>query len=86
LTGVLPWLVPWWVPRLVPWARCVGTRDFFPFLPALVGPVQIYFRATFSLDLSTSPQQAGQAVVPRHLSLNNYILLELSLPQALHAS
>jgi hypothetical protein len=58
---------------------------FFPFLPALVGPVQMFLGHFFTGFVHIA-QQAGQAVVPRHLSLNNYLWVELSLPQALHAS
>jgi hypothetical protein len=50
MKGVLPWLVRC--------ARRAGTRDFFPALVALVGPIA---------------QQAGQAVVPCRLSLNKWL-------------
>jgi hypothetical protein len=60
-------------PWLVRWARGAGTRDFCPALAALVGPVQNIFVSPylhfFTLFVPIA-QQAGQAVVPRRLSLN----------------
>ncbi len=49
-----------------------GTRDFGPALAALVGPVQNIFFLTEHYFTSFVPiiQHAGQAVVPRRLSLN----------------
>jgi hypothetical protein len=49
-----------------------GTRDFCPALAALIGPVKKIFLATTLYFTSFVPiaQQAGQAVVPRRLSLN----------------
>jgi hypothetical protein len=49
-----------------------GTRDFFSALAALVGPVQnIFFlrRTLFTLLFVPIAQLAGQAVVPRRLSI-----------------
>ncbi len=60
-------------PPLVPWACRVSTRDFCPSLAALVGSVQnIIFIPHHTLFHFIVPnaQQAGQAVVPRRLSLN----------------
>jgi hypothetical protein len=61
-------------------ASRAGTRDFRPALAALVGPVQDIIFLTVHYFTSSVPiaQQAGQAVVHRHLSLN--MCLWLSLP------
>ncbi len=66
MIGVLPWLVPW--------ARRVVSRDFYPALAALVSPASPkhfflltkYF-FTFCIPIT---QQPGQGVVPVRLSLN----------------
>jgi hypothetical protein len=57
------------LPRMAGWL--VGTRDFGPVLAALLGPVQKIFFLTVHFFASFVPiaQQAGQAVVPVHLSL-----------------
>jgi hypothetical protein len=57
---------------LVRWARSAGTRDFCPALAALVGQVQNNFFLTVHYFTSFVPiaLQAGQAVVPRRLSIN----------------
>ncbi len=62
--GVLSWMVRW--------AQCSGTKDFCPALAALVSPVQNIFSLPSHYSLSFVPiaQQAGQAVMTRHLSLN----------------
>ncbi len=64
MKGVLPWLVRR--------ARRAGTRDFCPAFIAVVGPVQNNFFRTVHYFNSFVPitQQAGQAVVLGHLSLN----------------
>jgi hypothetical protein len=49
------------------------TRDFYPALAALVGPVQNIFSppdTTHFTSFVPIAQQAGQAVVPHRLSLN----------------
>jgi hypothetical protein len=48
-----------WVVR---WAIQAGTRDFYPAMPALVGPVQNIFSTpyTISIDLSSSPSTLGR--------------------------
>jgi hypothetical protein len=63
MKGVLPWLVLW--------ARCAGPRDFSSALAALVGPVQniIFLTVHYFTLFVPIAQQAGQAVVPRRLSL-----------------
>jgi hypothetical protein len=48
MNGLLPWLVRW--------ARCASTRDFFPDLDALVGPVH-RTPYTISVHLSPSPSK-----------------------------
>jgi hypothetical protein len=75
MKGVLPWLVRW--------ACCAGTRNFCPALAALVGPVQNIFSSPYaiSINLSSSPQQAGQAVVLGRLSLSNVSLAVTLLAQ-----
>ncbi len=64
MKGVFPWLVLW--------ACRAGTRDFYPVLVALVGQVQKYFFITIHYFTSfvLIAQQAGQAVVLGHQSLN----------------
>jgi hypothetical protein len=42
MEGVLPWLVRW--------ALRAGTRDLFPALPALVGPVQNIFSSPYIIS------------------------------------
>jgi hypothetical protein len=76
MKGVLPWLVRW--------ARCAGTRDFCPALDALAGLVHFFkifpllytLFVLFPLFVSIS-QEAWQAVVPRHLSFNMCLWLQL---------
>jgi hypothetical protein len=63
------------LPYMVRCARRAGTRDFCPALAALVGSVQYIFFPHSTLQYFTSfviTQQAGQAVVPRRLSLNTH--------------
>ncbi len=57
---------------MVRWPRRASTRDFWPALAALFGPVQIFFSSLDTVFTSFVPiaQQAGQAVVPCRLSLN----------------
>jgi hypothetical protein len=65
MKGVLPWLVRW--------ARRDRTRDFYPALAALVGPIQHIFVLTvhyFFNSFVPIAQQAWQAVVQGHLSLS----------------
>ncbi len=71
MKGVLPWLVSR--------APCAITRDVCHSLAAQVGPVQNIFSSQYAISnyLTPSNQQAGQAVVPRHLSL--YMRLWLTL-------
>jgi hypothetical protein len=59
-------------PWLIGWDLRVGTRDFCLALAALVNVVQNIFFLTVHYFTSVVPiaQQAGQAVVLRHLSLN----------------
>jgi hypothetical protein len=59
----------WVLSLLVLWAP---PEDFCPALAALVGPIKNIFNLTVHCFTSFFPiaQQAGQAVVPRHLSLN----------------
>ncbi len=60
------------LPCLGRWAhRAASIRYYCPALAALFGPVQNIFLSpqTFSLDVPIA-KQAGQAVVPRRLSLN----------------
>jgi hypothetical protein len=63
IKGVLPWLV-----------RCAhraSTRDFCPALAALVSSVQnIFSYGHYFTSFVPVAQQAGQAVVPHHLSLS----------------
>jgi hypothetical protein len=56
---------------LVRWACRASTRDFFPALAALVGPVQNIFSSPVHNFNSFEPvtQQAGQAAVQGRLSL-----------------
>ncbi len=62
MKGVLPWLVYW--------ARfCVGTRDYYPALAALIGLVQIIFFLAAHYFNAFVPQ-AGQAVLLGRLSPN----------------
>ncbi len=62
MKGVLPWLVRW--------ACCAGTRNFGPALAALLAQYKIFFLHHISINLSPSPQQAGQAVVLGRLSFS----------------
>jgi hypothetical protein len=60
MKGVLRWLVHW--------ARfCVGTRDFYPALAALIGTNNFFLTAHY---FKAFVLQAWQAVVPGRLSLN----------------
>jgi hypothetical protein len=52
MIGILPWLVRW--------ARRAGTRDFFPALAALVGPVYKIFFNNYLTYQSPSPSQLGR--------------------------
>jgi hypothetical protein len=60
------------LPLLVHLSLCAGKRDFCPVSATLVGPVQNIFFLTVHYFTSFVPiaQQAGQAVVPRRLSIN----------------
>ncbi len=62
--GALPWMVRW--------PRCGGTRYFCPALAAFVSTVQniVFLTVHYFASFVTIAQQAGQAVVLRHLSLN----------------
>jgi hypothetical protein len=63
MKGVFPWLVGW--------DRRNGTRYFCLALAALVNAVQNFFLAVhYFTSVAPITQQAGQAVVPGHLSLN----------------
>ncbi len=63
MKGFLSWLVRW--------ARCASPRDFCPALAAVVGSVKnLFFRTVhFFTSFVHIAQQAGQAAVPRCLSL-----------------
>jgi hypothetical protein len=69
------------LPWVVLWALQAGTRDFYPAMPALVGPVRNIFSSPYTISINLSPciaQHAGQAVVQGRASLNvclwlNYI-------------
>ncbi len=65
MKGVLPWLVCW--------ARCAGSRDFYPALAAQAGLVQNFFFLTGHYFL---PPSKRQAVVLRRLSLNKCLWVE----------
>jgi len=55
-------------------ACCAGTRDFCPGFAAQVGPKQsIFLQDSFYTLIVPIAQQAGQAVVSRHLSLNKWL-------------
>ncbi len=73
MKGFLPWLVCW--------DRFASIRDFCPALIAVVGPVQNMFFLTVHYFSSFVPiaQQAGQAVVLGHLSLNVCLWSESSV-------
>jgi hypothetical protein len=57
MEGVLPWVVLW--------ALQAGTRDFYPAVPALVGPVRNIFSSPYTIS-----KHAGQAVVQGRASFN----------------
>ncbi len=67
LIGVLPWLVRW--------ARCAGARDFCPALSS----TKYFFShwPLFHCRFVPISQQAGQAVVPRHLSLGKCLWMNI---------
>ncbi len=50
------------LPCLVHWALRAGTRDFYPALAALIGPVQNIFASayTFSIYVPPSPSNLGR--------------------------
>jgi hypothetical protein len=60
------------IPCFVRWARCADTRDFYPSLVTVVGPVQNMFFLIVHYFILFFPiaQHAGHAVVLGHLSLN----------------
>ena len=76
MKGVLPWLVRW--------ACRASTRDFYPALAALVGPVQKIFFSSLQTILfhfiCPIAQQAEQAVVLGRLSLSMCLWIYLISP------
>ncbi len=53
MKGAFPWLVSW--------ARCAVTRDFYPAMTALVGPVQIFFSSPYTFHFIYSYRLASWA-------------------------